>query len=215
MGDDPTYVYSPLDANVDSIRLVVLEPSKDPTRRIRCRIRHVAFREKPKYEALSYTWGDHPASEKILLDGAGFLVGPNLLQALQHLKDGEKERVLWVDAICINQTDIHEKNKQISIMPYIYTRAQCVLVWLGVPTYATMNDILRPAAASAGVHKSYLEQLWQLIFSGDSMISLEGIKLLEAMCNELYWTRLWIIQESEHKIVSFSLVNQASNILPT
>jgi Heterokaryon incompatibility protein (HET) len=214
MGDDPTYVYSPLDANVDSIRLVVLEPCKDPTRKIRCHIRHMPFREKPKYEALSYTWGDHPASEKILIGGAQFLVGPNLLQALHHLKYGQKARVLWIDAICINQADIHEKNKQISFMPYIYTRAQCVLVWLGVPTSAAMSDILYDRKVVVANPMVLKPNLWQSLFSAGSIIDSGGIELLETMCNELYWTRLWIIQESKRSIVSFSLVNQGSSKHP-
>jgi hypothetical protein len=190
--EHPPYAYPPLDHTVDGIRLVVIEPSRgEHNSSIKCRIRHVAFKEKPRYEALSYTWGDEPAQGKVLIDGGAISVGPNLMKALLHLREPEDERVLWVDAICINQEDVHERNKQISIMPYIYTRARNVLVWLGVP-----SSVL-------GKYDDDIALLWQMTFfpkhRGESHI--RGIKLLDGMCRELYWTRLWIIQESEHMII--------------
>jgi hypothetical protein len=58
----------------------------------------------------------------------------NLYQALRSLRDvpshsnDARERVLWADAICINQNDLEERNQQVSIMAFIYSRAQTVLV---------------------------------------------------------------------------------------
>jgi Heterokaryon incompatibility protein (HET) len=88
-------------------------------------------KKKTKYEALSYTWVDELATQPIYIDEKLALVGPNLREAIEFLRDKHNERVLWIDAICINQADVQEKNKQLSIMPYIYTRAQTVVVWLG------------------------------------------------------------------------------------
>jgi hypothetical protein len=36
-----------------------------------------------------------------------------------------------VDAICINQDDLEEHNQQVSLMAFIYSRAQAVLIWPG------------------------------------------------------------------------------------
>ena len=158
-GSTSMFKYSPLDPTVDSIRLVVLEPGNPPNE-IRCHIRHVTFRARPKYQAISYTRGDHPANKELSIDGKSFFVGPNLYDALFYLRDIQKECVFWIDAICINQADIHEKNRQISIMPYIYTRAQVVVVWLGC-----------------------IRQIWIILFSDPEAVidSQTSTRVLEAM----------------------------------
>ncbi|OCL04902.1 HET-domain-containing protein, partial [Glonium stellatum] len=93
----------------------------------------------PKYEALSYTWGEdtrHPHFLKILDDKKDFLMDimPNLDGALRMLRKDispSQSRMLWVDAICINQSDVSEKSLQIKKMAMIYNRAHSVSVWLG------------------------------------------------------------------------------------
>jgi hypothetical protein len=214
--DGPRFHYSPLDPNVDGIRLVILEPSPEHFSTIKCRLRHVTFRERPKYEALSYTWGDQATQGEISIQGQVFRVGLNLLEALRFLRDPEKERVVWIDAICINQDDIQEKNRQIAIMPYIYTRAQLVLVWLGVPRASLLAMIAGSGPPSLKQLKDTIEGCWSNLF-GNMFTDHKG--LLKAMCDEAYWSRLWIIQESEYKrlllpIKSFGLLGTASQSKP-
>lgn len=89
---------------------------------------HVRLDEKPSYEALSYTWGDQSREAKtILLNGLLFPVGPSLSDALFHLRS-DVDRLLWVDAICINQLDATEKNSQISQMSQVYRAASRVII---------------------------------------------------------------------------------------
>jgi hypothetical protein len=52
----------------------------------------------------------------------------NLFQALRVI---DKTKPLWVDAICINQADISERNAQIRLMSNIYRSALCVLAYVG------------------------------------------------------------------------------------
>lgn len=59
-------------------------------------------------------------------------VTPNLKHALQRLRNGTEELVLWVDAICINQDDIPERNVQTANMRAIYQGSESVAVWLGL-----------------------------------------------------------------------------------
>lgn len=66
--------------------------------------------ECPPYEALSYVWGDPDITVPIQLHGSGHKVTRNLELALRYIRLGDRERVMWVDALCINQTDISEKN---------------------------------------------------------------------------------------------------------
>jgi len=83
------------------------------------------------YEALSYTWGDPTPKFAVKCNGRNLPVAHNLFQALQHLRHATDRRMLWVDAICINQNDTKEKNEQIPHMLDIYSCATKVVVWLG------------------------------------------------------------------------------------
>jgi hypothetical protein len=53
------------------------------------------------FEALSYTWGDPKATLPITLHGKPHHITKNLEVALRHLRYPERERTLWVDALCI------------------------------------------------------------------------------------------------------------------
>jgi hypothetical protein len=95
------------------------------------------------YEALSYTWGDpKPAQTAFVVPGDGYGerlpgtslildIGSNLACALRHFRNTSSSRILWIDAICINQSNITERNEQVLRMKDIYKYAALVLVWLG------------------------------------------------------------------------------------
>lgn len=100
---------------------------------LECTFETVHLASAPPYEALSYTWGEEAASVRILLNGKEFLVRRNLADALAALRISEP-RVLWVDALCINQQDTAERNHQVGMMAGIFRRAERVLVWLGRPS---------------------------------------------------------------------------------
>lgn len=59
-------------------------------------------------------------------------VRTNLYDALKHLRDLQIKRVFWIDAICINQSDVHERNHKIAKMAQIYTLASRTIIWLGL-----------------------------------------------------------------------------------
>ncbi|KEY73586.1 hypothetical protein S7711_09201 [Stachybotrys chartarum IBT 7711] len=125
-------IYRPL-TNPDSIRLLVLEQGHD-TEPICCQLEDVQLSAIPAYEALSYTWGDQRNKLPITCSGHSMLVTANLHSALQHLRQEDKSRVLWADALCINQADNTEKSVQVPLMGAIYSGADRVLIWLGEET---------------------------------------------------------------------------------
>ncbi|KAH7343101.1 heterokaryon incompatibility, partial [Pyrenochaeta sp. MPI-SDFR-AT-0127] len=83
------------------------------------------------YEALSYTWGDPKERLPILVNETEVPVTRNLHAALEHFRSETIDVVLWVDALCINQTDDVEKSKQVDLMTKIYAYATSTRVWLG------------------------------------------------------------------------------------
>jgi hypothetical protein len=77
----------------------------------------------------------------ITLSGAPFLVNHNLYLAMLHLRSRTHPLALRVDAICINQADMEERNAQVAMMSFIYTRALKGAAWLGVKKYRNQVDL--------------------------------------------------------------------------
>ncbi|KAI9148845.1 HET-domain-containing protein [Paramyrothecium foliicola] len=120
--------YSPIN-EPESIRLLLLHPgsNEDP---LKGSLHQVKFTEIA-YEALSYCWGS-PEMDCILdLDGRWLPITESLSSALKRLRYEGQARLVWADAICINQVDLKEKSKQIVLMPEIYASAVRVVVHLG------------------------------------------------------------------------------------
>ncbi|OGM45294.1 hypothetical protein ABOM_006462 [Aspergillus bombycis] len=133
-------VYKSLPLGPNTTRMVRLFPNKEKHAEIRCELFTYDLTEieggKHLYEALSYVWsGDEEGSaeqrKKIIVHGHTVPITVNLHAALVNLRDRQLERVLWIDAICINQENLDEKSRQIPLMRTIYAQADRVIVWLG------------------------------------------------------------------------------------
>jgi hypothetical protein len=122
--------YKPL-TRPSEIRVLVLH-SGERGSPVKCSLQHSNLRsEKSSLEALSYVWGSPTVTNEITCDERRKKVGRNLYDALERLRLPDKDRILWVDALCINQSDNKEKTQQVRIMGEIYKRARRVLIWLG------------------------------------------------------------------------------------
>lgn len=118
-----------------SIRLLRLLPSERDSEDLRGELFEYDLQKSNKpispYEALSYVWGSEDRPQAILIDNYGLNVTHNLYTALLRLRDHSIPRIIWVDAICINQQKDQEKEHQISLMTEIYSKASRVIIWLG------------------------------------------------------------------------------------
>ncbi|KAI1061336.1 hypothetical protein LB507_011289 [Fusarium sp. FIESC RH6] len=92
------------------------------------------------FSALSYVWGTSKTRETIQVDGHDLTIGVNLACAIRHLRDERRPILIWIDAICINQDDITERNSQVAMMRHIYARAQRVIVFLGDGAYYRISQ---------------------------------------------------------------------------
>lgn len=111
------------------IRLLCLQPGVGNDG-IHCELIATNLSDNPVYEAISYAWGTSNMLT-MNLNKKRMWVGHNLLACLQHLRHKDSARIIWVDAICINQSDAIEKSSQVSIMSRIYHSASRTLLWLG------------------------------------------------------------------------------------
>jgi len=125
-------MYAPLSRQNKEIRLLLLHAGQGEDQ-IQCSLRVVSLHDGPKFEALSYVWGEKDPTDntRINLDGQSFSITPNLHAALKRLRQTSSQRTLWVDAVCINQGDNAEKSVQVAMMSDIYARTSGAILWLG------------------------------------------------------------------------------------
>lgn len=135
-----SYQYTPLDRGSREIRLITILPG-DVENELYCECFHTKLEDAPDYECLSYAWGAPDLARTILIDGCTLHITANLEVALRHLRYASDKRVMWIDAICINQEDKPERSQQVGIMGDIYASAQRVVVWIG-PEDKTSNRAL-------------------------------------------------------------------------
>ncbi|KAH6648209.1 heterokaryon incompatibility protein-domain-containing protein, partial [Truncatella angustata] len=189
--------YQELKADVDSTRLLTIEPAESQDEPIICRLDNIEFCEKPKYEALSYMWGNEYNQSSIMVNGCNVLVRQNLLDALRYLRSQARKLPIWIDALCINQEDIMERNRQLRIMHHIYFRASTVVIWLGARylqfQYLTPDLLARRAEVISTTLGDSVETVAE---DGDEANKrAEEMEFVEALSKDGYWQRLWIIQE--------------------
>lgn len=114
------------------IRLLEILPGDNGP--LQCKL-HVGYLpdDQKKYEALSYTWtlGHDFTESQIECDGISIQVGSNLADGLRRLRKKSESRIIWADALCINQQDVTERNHQVSKMGSIFENAFQVVIWLG------------------------------------------------------------------------------------
>jgi hypothetical protein len=177
--------YNPL-SSPTSIRLLRVHPPRQGE------LIHIGLWEQPQadpvsYRCLSYTWGDLSDTSTIQVNGRLMNVGSNLHAFLVSAAQRFSYETLWIDAICIDQSDSTEKGHQVQRMGDIFKSATEVLVWLGDDaSVARLFDWTREHSTLWHNIRYYLP-------------SERTPKHLRAACqtlvNHSYWTRAWIVQE--------------------
>ncbi|KAG6356451.1 hypothetical protein INS49_015839 [Diaporthe citri] len=131
-----SHVY-PSSLGSNHFRLIYLTESGDVSSPIHFRLEEYAFNDYPEYETVSYVWGGENCDStlcKPVYVGRFWdvdLATRNCSALLHYLRRRQVCRVLWVDAICINQADNTEKPAQIPRMGDIYSNCERVVAYLG------------------------------------------------------------------------------------
>lgn len=120
-------------------RVLVLHPAQSPDDPeappppLHCSLEPIKIDadSKQQYEALSYVWALGTSYHEIRCSGKLLQIGANLHKALHRIRDPVEARILWVDAVCINQSDLKEQGEQVKRMDGIYANARKVLIWIG------------------------------------------------------------------------------------
>ncbi|KAF2266498.1 HET-domain-containing protein [Lojkania enalia] len=175
------------------IRLVRLIPSEDETATIHCELFDYSIRDFPNkthlYEALSYVWGHQDEVLPIYVNGRLSNVRKNLHAALRRLRNHCMERILWIDALSINQEDTREKEMHIQFMANIYGYANRVIVWLGEEA-DNSTEALESIRAVAD------DDPRALLRDNQSMVRFEwNQKAFFKLLDRPWFKRMWVLQE--------------------
>jgi hypothetical protein len=234
------FVYRSLTPHKERIRLITLLPEthhsslaqyhgdEDPSESsnsVSCTLSHVSLDNAPAYTALSYNWGDATRRHAIFVNGATVMVTANLEVALRHLRLQDEPLTLWIDALCIDQSDEVEKSEQLAQMRRIYAQALSVIAWLG-PTVDNSDVALQWIQQYGGqsfelgigtkpeLRLRYLLEAHDASWKGFADERLKGfiedlkeqlspanpghahlITALLKLFQRAYWKRIWIVQE--------------------
>lgn len=213
--ETPASIYSQL--KNDEFRVLVLEPGVSDDK-IKCRLCICKYDDKVLYRALSYAWGDPAKVERVQCNGQEIGIASNLYEALLHLRNPHRERILWIDALCINQEDFNERGHQVRSMKTIYAQAREVLVWLGQEDDAVSKafrclrefkpTFVGPANVLAlGFKPSYVPESdsdWHTIGfnfaipDDKSRLLTADLVSLMKLLERPWFRRLWVLQEVAH-----------------
>lgn len=226
------YQYEPFSSPTTQIRLLELLPGHGM---IKCRLKVKELEQAEyTYEPISYFWKasslehwwgctykekkNQKKGFRILVDGANFDIYESLHGALSKVRLSNGVRVLWTDALCIDQTNTDEKNAQVPLMAKIYEKGSRTLAWLGESDHHTRkafeylkyNACRDPDTISLS---SQPEESEAELVSGNTpshnvpvrrgclrglVDSFNKTRLrvsLESIINRPYFRRAWIVQE--------------------
>lgn len=115
-----------------------------------CSMRVVSLNHRPIYRALSYVWGDEHPKDVVRIEDEELLVSPNLHAALRRMRYHGLDLVtsIFADALCINQSDMTERNHQVTLMGGVYSQCVEVIVWLGELEHSAEEVAMADAAAA-------------------------------------------------------------------
>ncbi|KAF2833107.1 hypothetical protein CC86DRAFT_450908 [Ophiobolus disseminans] len=163
---DPfTYKYRPL---IKLHRPSSLSSDESPS----CQLFAVDAEKAPPFIAVSYTWGRSPSNRLIFLNGEWFWVKENLYNFLwyfRHNRVNTAHIYLWIDQICIDQSNAQECSRQVGFMSQIFKKASYVVTWLGY-------DIDKMAAV-------------------ERFLQTRSFHQLRCLPIDQYFERLWVVQE--------------------
>ena len=198
MANDPfagldEYEYTDL-TDPENIRLLAVRSAPKDADLIDCTLFECDLKDA-KYEALSWCWGDRLKTRKIQISDStetkSLAIPENLYEGLKALRLDKKVRNLWVDAVCIHQNNVQERNKQVPRMDQIYGNASNVCIWLGPPDHLL---------AEAKVKKAFnfvdkLLKLWNLDNLLEKESDIESWEALLDVMKRPWFSRRWVVQE--------------------
>lgn len=189
--------HEPFDDPGTEVRLLRLCPNSGGDN-LHLQLTHHTLAELPQFVAISYTWGDVLEERVVYLDNHPMRVRRNCHSTLRRVMQKYPQHLLWIDSICIDQSDIQEKSVQVGLMGEIYAKAMFVVACIEAGNQTSQQLLqLWPSAADIAMaqsreHPNAYDD-WVASCSHDYLVRFR--QSVFTFINRPYWTRVWIKQE--------------------
>ena len=197
------YKWDPLPHAETWIRILILEPGEDE-QELKGSLESLLLEEGIGYNATSYCVGPTEKPHEIKLwkaDGYYSLpITSSAFAMLRRFRSDTDRRRLWVDAICIDQTNDEEKADQIMLMQKIYTYTERVLIYLGEPDETTPLAIelmtrIYQAVSNTPADLKLPPLEWKRYHNMPPVTDPESWEPLKDFFCRPWFSRKWTIQE--------------------
>ncbi|EXJ61332.1 uncharacterized protein A1O5_11890 [Cladophialophora psammophila CBS 110553] len=177
------------------IRLVDLLPGEgdDP---VSLRLLIAELGHHPEYEAISYVWGDPSQTVSVLCNGRPLAITVSLNAVFKRVRYPDRSRILWADAVCINQWHDDERSHHVAFMGKVYSYAKRVLVHFGDDLdgdAVNVSSLVKEYAALISKYKSVHDM--PILSAEDPALDDPRWKTLSRFHHLPWWTRAWVVQE--------------------
>lgn len=169
-------ILHPLPWEIRMIRIITIRPGL-PGDSIMCDLRIGDFQTE-EYEALSYVWGAANFTRKIFINGKRVYVTGQLYHAMKRLRYVDSCRSIWIDALCIDQSDPDDRARQVSQMRQIYESATRVVIWLGSSPWGLEDAFSRAQIRPQPIVHNY-----------------GTTRAVSKLLQRGWWQRVWVVQE--------------------
>ncbi|KAF6829731.1 hypothetical protein CMUS01_08047 [Colletotrichum musicola] len=186
----PAFRHQHLKKGHGSIRVLRLRAQPPDTGySIQCDLIQATLDSPPRYRTVSHRWGS-PGEEPrtIMVNGAPFPVSQSIYQLLENLRSSRRSHLLWIDSVCIDQSNAREKSRQVGMMRRIYEEAESTIAWLGnAPGAAKAMGLAKELLLDESMNAEGFAQLTRDPNSG-------WAELRTLLSND-WFNRIWIVQE--------------------
>lgn len=193
------YRYQRLNDASKQIRLFYLDPESRNVN-LTGTIKIVRLQSAPVFETLSYAWGQPELISSISIDGRRPLgITANLEEALHRLRLPDRSRTLWIDAICINQDNVEERNFQVRLMHSIFSSSVRTIAFLGSEAghSAMIPEVnMRFGAISPDLTHQDVEDASEYSIVGIPDPGDQSWQALTAFFSRAWFRRVWVFQEA-------------------
>lgn len=182
------FTYERLNYSRNEVRYLQILPQ--PGAVIQCRLDHKPL--EPGHICLSHRWSDKSATREIFINDRPYAVSANIWHFLDIARHKFKqEDRFWIDAICIDQQNVLEKNRQVPLMGNIYRSAKLVVSWLGVCDDTTRRCLEVIQSGNFDLGTNHFDQA----ITGTDIFRRDFWDHLVRFFQNDYWKRAWVVQE--------------------
>jgi hypothetical protein len=200
------FEYHPLEAR--DFRILLLSPGEESDQ-LKETLKHVSLADygMPEYETTSYACGEPSLTASILIDGKLLAIPASSAEVLCRVRKSDSIRTIWIDAVCIDGSNIAEPGHQVSLMCDIYSRGSSNIIYLGesddltVEGLWTLECVIAEMASQTGGFSNIQRSMFGKYGEAQNVHNMRvespySTKALHSIYSRKWFSRLWVVQEA-------------------